>query len=122
MTNVHSKPITSNAANHFSKKYDAILPLVPQPKSKTDKTNTRTFEVYTDPSDTNSIRTKRTVRVLQGDEDLRTVIEWYKETGELIHGLGLTSGPAMANITLQLVNGVAKSYYLRNLNEARTVK
>ena len=65
-----------------------LLPLVPQDPGELSPINTRTFVLKTDPTDADSATCKTMVHVLQGSEDVRTVVTWMRQAETVCAGLG----------------------------------
>ena len=69
-----------------------LLPLVPtMDTEELSKTNSITFELRSIPTDADSAKYKVIVRILQGTEDLRTIITFRKEVAKVLAGLNLTT-------------------------------
>ena len=72
---------------------DVLLPLVPLATSALTSNNSISFQllVVSDPADdTDSPKYKVTQRIIDGSEDVRTLIHWKKETAKVVTGLNLS--------------------------------
>ena len=68
------KVVVPKYSNHGSGK-ETLLPLIPK-EAPLNKENSVTIELRTNPADANSAKLKITMRVLRGDEDLRSMVQW----------------------------------------------
>ena len=80
--------ITPSASNSLSKRAP-LLPLIPDPLDKMDHENTCSFLLRTEPADANSPTFKKYIRVLSGNESIRTVLKWGKDSMQVLRGLNL---------------------------------
>ena len=84
-----------NKEEEFQKKH-VILPLVGTKDPPLNKDNSRTFELSSQPGTDNAATYKSSVRILQGDEDLRSKLTWVKDCESMLTGLHVTTvEPAM---------------------------
>ena len=83
------------AENEYAKKEDfkstLIFPLVPEKEEELSRGNSISFELYATPGDNTTPRYKKQVRILHGDEDPRTVVNWIREVESLFIGLNMTT-------------------------------
>ena len=64
---------------HGAPKETIILPLTGTSSDELTKDNSKTFEISTAPGIRNATTYKMSVRVYNGNEDLRTKIQWVKD-------------------------------------------
>ena len=67
-----------NKDEKFQEKH-VILPLVGTKDPPLNKDNSRTFELSSQPGTDGAATYKSSVRILQGDEDLRSKLVWVKD-------------------------------------------
>ena len=85
----HSKTATKNGTDYKPKK-EAILPLVPSEDEKTlSSENSLQFMLLSNPANADSPKYKVYCRILRGDEDVRTMINWAQDVERVIHGLAV---------------------------------
>ena len=83
-----------------------ILPLVSENANKyISKEKLRTFELYTNPSDTTSAKYKTTIQVLDGTEDLRVTLKWFQDMQRILKGMAITAGTNQVTIIQELLRG-----------------
>ena len=70
---------------------DILLPLVPLATSALTSNNSISFQLMSDPTDNDSPKYKVTQRIIDGSEDVRTLIHWKKETAKVVTGLNLSN-------------------------------
>ena len=90
----HSKIATKNG-NDSKPTKEALLPLVPTKEDEDLPSGSSVqFLLRSDPADADSPKYKVACRVLQGDEDVRTMIRWCLDTDRVLNGLNVTTyGP-----------------------------
>ena len=79
------KVVIPNNNNGVQKRH-IILPLKGTTAKPLDKYNSKSFDLSTDPGKANAPTYKMTARVLDGSEDLRTKIEWMRDTKVILAG------------------------------------
>ena len=84
----HSK--TSNSDNGDTPRQDVLLPLVPLPPSELNNTNSVAYHLLSNPADADSSKYKVIARIIDGTEDIRTLILWSKDVDKVLKGLNLT--------------------------------
>ena len=99
---------------------EPLLPLVPVPQStELDKANSTTYHCYADPANRdNSPKYKRTVRILAGGEDIRTMLEWSKEVEATLQGMGLDTWATQAPIVKTMLSGTPLTLFEAGLEKA----
>ena len=86
--------------NTQSTKKEVILPFVPKDNPLT-KTNSVNIDLLSNPADPTSTKVKVAVRVLDGNADVRTAIEWHRDlVTRVLPGLGLTPIQCKARVTM----------------------
>ena len=104
---------------------DVLLPLVPITQDELDKTSSVVYPLYSNPADTNSTTYKVTVRRLNGNEDVRTMIEWSKDVNKVLNGLAITADNQYAQavtVCLSMMDGRVSalfSYRCQRFKELR---
>ena len=66
-------------------KYPASLPL--EVSKAEDDAKTLMFKLFSNPGDTTSPKVNKTIRVIDGSEDLRTIIQFKLDSRIVCHGL-----------------------------------
>ena len=84
----HSK--TSNSDNGDTPRQDVLLPLVPLPPSELNNTNSVAYHLLSNPADADSSKYKVIARIIDGTEDIRTLILWSKDVDKLKSSKDLT--------------------------------
>ena len=84
----HSK--TSNSDNGDTPRQDVLLPLVPLPPSELNNTNSVAYHLLSNPTEADSSKYKVIARIIDGTEDVRTLILWSKDVDKILRGLNLT--------------------------------
>ena len=107
--------------NHHGGGKETILPLNPK-EAPLNKENSVSIELRSNPADANSAKLKVTMRVLRGDEDLRSMIQWHMDlNSKVIVGLNLTTGPAQRNMVRNLMEGHPKSLFEQSWEALATI-
>ena len=63
-----------------------ILPLTGTTSDEAGKCSSKSFDTLLDPTDAASVKFKQNHRILTGNEDLRTQIQWTKDALEVLTG------------------------------------
>ena len=87
MAPAHSK--TSNNDNGNTPREDVLLPLIPLPPTELMATNSVVYHLLSIPADVTSTKYKVTARIIDGTEDIRTLIHWSKDIDKILTGLNL---------------------------------
>ena len=111
--------IDSNNINNHTNKNNLeapLLTLVPSKETLT-KSNSTTFELRINPADAGSPTHKETVRILNGTEDVRTIINWHTNLDKCWGGLGYTNadGVGMSNVVKRTLTGPMLHQYKSHL-------
>jgi hypothetical protein len=99
-------------------KYPAPLPL--EVAKVDDDAKTLTFKLFSNPGDTTSPKVNKTIRIIDGSEDLRTIIQFKVDSRIVCHGLNLSRGPALHTIMDQLMTASASTAYRTALAQLLT--
>jgi hypothetical protein len=89
-----------------------VLPLIvdetlDQPKNE----DLRSFKLRTVPADANSAKYEAKIRIIHGDEHLRTVIKWTKDVQRVLTGLAIADIANKHTIVKELLRGTALTMY-----------
>ncbi len=102
---------------HSTKK--PLLPLVPVEGEELTKGNSIGFELHSDPANADSPKFKIQVRILTGNEDVHSIVEWYKDRITVLARLNVTTyGPAVA-MTETLMKGVPLATFRQALQAGK---
>lgn len=71
----------------------------------------RSFKLLTNPADANSSKYEAKIRILTGNEQLRTTIKWTKEVQRILSGLNLQDVANKHTIIRELLRGLALTAY-----------
>jgi hypothetical protein len=83
---------------------------------------TLTFKLLSNPTDPDSAKLSKTVRVIDGSEELRTIIQWKIDSRTVCAGLNLTTRPTINGILEQLMTGSASTTYLTNMAQLQVAE
>ena len=97
-------------SNGDTKRKLHILPLVPDEDADAlTKANSLTFDVPTITGSNDSPKYKMSIRVLQGTETARQVLQWKTSVATLIQGLNISNFSQAMTILRQRVKGNARN-------------
>ena len=99
-----------------------LLPLVPERAEELTRGNSISFELRSNPTEIDSPRYKKQVRVLYGNEDTRTVIFWIRETQSIVEGLNLTTYAQQYSVIKTLVRDTAYANFEQSVLDRSTVR
>lgn len=102
---------------HTSNKNEPLLPLVPDPLDEMTNENSVSYQLLTNPADPNSPKYKKSVRVLDGSENPRTVLRWARDVHQVLRGLAVTDGTPQYQIMLDLVSSSAAALLRQKAEE-----
>jgi len=93
--------------------------LVPEPtETVTKKEDLATVDLYSDPTDANSMKVCFSFTTLNGaTESPRELIEWRKNVERAFMGLNSTTGLLQHQMMVQFCRGTALSTYKSNVNQ-----
>ena len=94
-----------------------LLPLVPDAMKEHTKDNSIQLELMTDPANPNtSPKYKMMFFVLNGDEDVRTIVQWQQDLLKVYHGLNIQDALNRSLMAESLLKGTAKMLFRNELN------
>jgi hypothetical protein len=110
--------------HHFKTK--PLLPLLPEPMEELKKNQIVTLELYTDPANkATSPKYKFTMQLIEGTEDVRTVIQWITNITTVLQGMDITTAVNTRQMVEQLTRSTARSIFKqaweKNGNEAKAL-
>ena len=85
------------------------LPLIPEEEEVLTKENSTGYELLSVPADPDSHKYRVQVRVLKGDENLRTLLNWRLSVQKVIKGLNVTNYTNAQALAETLMTGVSTS-------------
>ena len=89
-----------------------------------DSSNSVRYELKTSPAEADSPTYRKTIRILQGSESIRTIIQWVKDVDTVMIGLGLDVDPAGATLRVpiarSMMTGTPRTIFNQNLDMAMT--
>ncbi len=84
------KAVESN--NKPKDKAPLTLEILKEDFEVTEGMETRTFKLYTNPADTNSIKYSITMALIDGTESLRFILNWITNCKRIMEGTNTTTG------------------------------
>ena len=102
--------IASSKTDGTSKK-KPLLPLVPDPEEELNSSNSVSYLLKVKPSDADSLTFKKYIRVLSGNESVRTVLTWSEDQAQVLEGLDITDAGDVFALTKGVLTGSAKTIY-----------
>ena len=100
-----------------------VPPPLPLEMSKEEMGDKKlTFKLLSNPQDPDSAKISKTVRIIDGSEELRTIIQWKIDTKTVCAGLNLATGPTINGILEQLMTGSASTTYLTNMAQLQVAE
>ena len=97
--------------NDGTYKKKPLLPLVPDPEEELNASNSVSYLLKVKPSDADSPTFKKYIRVLTGNESVRTVLTWSEDHAQVVRGLDLSDAADIYALTTGLLTGSAKTIY-----------
>lgn len=101
--------------NNPNPKKAPLLPLIPDPLDEMTAENSVSYSLRTNPTDADSAKYKKTVRVLSGTESIRTVLRWSADTTQVLRGLNVTTGPEKYDILQDLLSNSALAVFRKSI-------
>ena len=92
-----------------------LLPLVPEDPEELTGATSRTFLLRTNPADPDCSKYKFQARVIQGKEDVRTILRWFSDCTKICSGHGATTFVAQEQLYLTVLDGAAKTVFLSSV-------
>ena len=111
--------MTKTNGNGFSgwEKNPPPLPLIPETDPNQDQ-QMLSFKLYSDPTDNTSMKLMFAVRMLNGSENCRSAIQFWRDVQKLFIGMNVADGLPQYQLVRQLLKGQALTTFetsLRNL-------
>ena len=109
--------------DHAPKEYTIILPLSGTTSEEVGKYNSKSFDLLVDPAAGAGAATYRqNYRILKGDEDLRTKIQWIKDVKEVHAGLLATTLNPQKAIVKTLTNPAVNAQFGAAMTELSAMR
>ena len=106
------------AASHGKSKKAPLLPLIPDPLDEMTHENSVSYQLRTKPGVPASDKYKKTVRVLDGSEGIRTILRWANDSLQVCRGLGLADAPDKYEVMLNILSNSAHAVFKQKIDEA----
>ena len=84
-----------------------LLPLVPEEDDELDSSNSVSYNLRVEPTNTDSPTYKKHVRVLAGGESVRACIQWSRDSDTVLKGLNISGAQATYDLLRNLLTGSA---------------
>ena len=84
-----------------------LLPLIPEEDEELDSSNSVSYNLRVDPTNTNSPTFKKHVRVLRGGESVRACLQWSRDSAAVAQGLNITDARAKFDLHCNMLIGSA---------------
>ena len=97
--------------NDGTSKKKPLLPLVPDPEDELNASNSVSYLLKVKPTDVDSPTFKKYIRVLTGNESVRTVLTWSEDHAQVVRGLDLTDAADVYALTTGVLTGSSKTIY-----------
>ena len=104
--------------SHGNRKKAPLLPLVPDPLDEMTHENSVSYQLRTKPGVATSDKYKKTVRVLDGSESIRTILRWANDSLQVCRGLGLADAPDKYEVILNLLCNSAHAVFKQKIDAA----
>ena len=97
-----------------------IITLVPEEhEDELRPEQTAQFSLFSQPNDNTSANYKTSVRVLQGGEAIRTIVQWLLDTQKVLHGLNVTTYEPSIPIVEALLSGMPLILFQAGLQDEK---
>ena len=97
-----------------------IITLVPEEhEDELRPEQTAQFSLFSQPNDNTSAKYKTSVRVLQGGEAIRTIVQWLLDTQKVLHGLNVTTYEPSIPIVEALLSGTPLILFQAGLQDKK---
>ena len=123
MTNAHST--TSKTDEASPSREGVLLPLIPVAPRELTATNSVQYELKAIPGDANSSKYKVTARIIDGTEDIRTMIGWSRDVDKVLTGLNLNTDAHVAQaitICSSMMSGTVSGYFTRKIKQLKELR
>ena len=108
------------AVANSSKGARSLITLVPDPsEEEIPAENATQFSLRSTPANDDSPKYKVTCRILQGTESCRSIILWWLQARQVLHGLNVDAFTAGCPIVEALLGGTAKTLYQAAVEKAK---
>ena len=91
--------------NDVTLRKDQVLALVPPGKTRLSKEDSIMVELYTNPTDTTSVKYKFAQRILKGAEEIHVLLQWRKDGQRVINGLAIAQGSPQLHMWRSMMTG-----------------
>ena len=98
-----------------SSKRAPLLPLVPNEEEELNTSNSVSYPLRVKPSENDSPTFKKHVRVLTGDEEVRTMLTWAEDSATVINGRAIQDLANIYTLMVNLLKGSAKTLYTEQI-------
>ena len=95
------------APSNDQPKKKPLLPLIPEEDEELDSSNSVSYNLRVDPTNTDSPTFKEHVRVLRGGESIRACLQWSQDSATVVTGLNITGAKATYDLFCNLLTGSA---------------
>ena len=109
--------VESQTATTTQPRVSLPIEFLPAEPEELNKTNSRSFELRTVPTDADSAKYKTNIRIINGSEDIRTLVQWKKDTQRVIDGFNLQGYQNQTKMIETIISGSAKQLW----NNAKNV-
>ena len=109
-------PIPNSQLKPFNSKVPILSLVLTEGLDELTKGNSHTYELLTDPTDTDSTKYKMNVRILYGGEEVRTILTWYAEVRTVIEGTGATTWAQGKRVAETMMKGNALSQFQHSID------
>ena len=97
-----------------------IITLVPEEQEdELRPEQTAQFSLFSQPADNTSAKYKTSVRVLQGGEEIRTIVQWLLDAQKVLHGLNVTAYAPSIPIVEALLSGMPLILFQAGLQDEK---
>ena len=118
----HSK-LATKTGNDTKPTKEALLPLVPKKEDEgLSSESSVQFALLSNPADTDSPKYKVTCRILQGDEDIRTMIRWCVDVDRVTAGLNIADYGPRIQIAETMMRGTPLTVFQVSLTHFQRVE
>ena len=94
-----------------------LLSLVPEDDVPLTRENSIQLELKTNPTEDASPKYKMSMRILEGSEDVRTILRWRRDLEQVTHGLNLTTAANMRVMYLKMMKGNPAAIFRARLDQ-----
>ena len=113
--------LSAHASSSESRQKDVLLPLVPLKEPPKSETMQVTHTLRSNPTDPDSPKYKMTCTILQGGEDVRSLLKWRFTMNKVLHGLNVTDQDPAIAIVETLLSGTPLTLFSDGLEKAKGI-